>query len=443
VADTTAVRHPGAPALGGYPGGPGVSGFARRIPAVITTRAQLIDALSVAASIEHAILLQYLFTAWTLKNRSDEPLSPQLELTLRRWQQEMLRVSHEEMIHLGIITNLLNVVGAAPVLHRPNFPQAISPGSPYTMGLTRWDDHTLWRYVRMELPQGEPLPQEPPRGPRRLYSASDLTNPVEFDYLGELYDIIRAGFETLGAETLMVPEGVDRDTRWGLTVRPIPAVVDLPSALSALDLVVEQGEGAPENRADSHYERFRRLRRELADLPAGFDPARPVVDNPRTWADHGDSALPGTYLSNELTRRVATAANDGYRVLLLLMLQMFSYEPVPEQGPLMLRDRGLVKETAKQIMTSVLRPMAEVLNGLPAGDDPAQGMAGIPFEIYEEVRLPPRREPRVTIVTESLVSLERDCRELAAEAGVDRLSVVADHLGWIRRNLTDGALDAA
>lgn len=423
----------------GYRGPSGRSGFARRIPAVITSRAELIDALSVASSIEHAILLQYLFTAWSLRNRTDGPLTGAQDLMLRRWAQTMLKVSHEEMIHLGIVTNLLNVLGAGPVMHRPNFPQAISPGSPYMLSLTRWDDHTLWRYVRMELPQGEAIPQEPlrSRGADRIDPTGPHA-PIEFDYLGELYDIIRGGFQTLGEGVFLVPEGVDQDTRWGLTVRPIPAVVDLPSALSALDLVVEQGEGAPGNRADSHFERFQALRRELADLPPGFVAVRTIVDNPRTWAQHQDSPYPGTYLENDTTRSVAVVANEAYRILMLLMLQMFSYDGGPADGPAMLTDRTLVKAASRQMMSSFIRPIAEILTGMPVGDDPRDGVAGIPFEVFEEIRLPPRHEPRFTLIEEALAELAAHCRQLAADTGLRRLDTLAEHAGWIRRNLTKG-----
>lgn len=424
--------------LSGYVGPSGSSGFARRIPATITNRGQLIDALSVAASLEHAILLQYLYTAWTLKRRPDEGLDPKRERLLRSWGQTMLRVSHEEMIHLGIIVNLLNVLGAAPVLHRPNFPQALSPESPFELSLTRWDDHTLWRYVRMELPQGEPLPPEP----ENARPAGVSPTVIEFDYLGELYDIIRAGFVRLGEEVFLVPTGLDEETRWGLQVRAIPAVTDLTSALKALDLVVEQGEGAPENREDSHYERFRRLRREFAELPKGFVPTRNVVDNPRTWANHRDTPLPGTYIENELTRRVAAVANDAYRILMLLMLQMFSYDAPPPSGPPMLMDRDLVKASAKQLMSSFLRAIAEILTELPVRDDPADGVAGIPFEVYEEVRLSPRHEPRFTIVMEALTALEHDCKQLAGETGIPRLGVLAEHAGWLRHNLAEGVSGA-
>ncbi|MBK1787870.1 ferritin-like domain-containing protein [Prauserella cavernicola] len=426
--------------LTGYVGEPGGSGFARRIPASITTRNELIDALSVAASLEHAILLQYLYTAWTLKRRPDEGLHPKQERLMHNWGQTMLRVSHEEMIHLGIITNLLNVVGAAPVLHRPNFPQALSPESPFGLSLTKWDDHTLWRYERMELPRGVPLPPEPERVPDRLlgHVSSELPNVIEFDYLGELYDIIRAGFVNLGEDAFLVPAGVDTDTKWGLQVRSIPAVTDLESALAALDLVVEQGEGAPDDDEDSHYALFQRLRREFAELPAGFVPTRDVVDNPRTWANHRDSPLPGTYIENELTRRVAAVSNDAYRVLTLLMLQMFSYDEPPASGPAMLVDRELVKSASKQLMSSFIRAISEILTEMPVYDDPADGVAGVPFEVYEEVRLSPRHEPRFTIVMESLTALENDCKQLAGEAGIARLATLAEHAGWLRRNLAEG-----
>ncbi|MFZ8414939.1 hypothetical protein ACO1ME_14045, partial [Staphylococcus aureus] len=49
------------------------------------------------------------------------------------------------------------------------------------------------------------------------------------------------------------------------------------------DAIVRQGEGAPSDTAQSHYQRFSAIRRELQALRAarpGFEPAWPAATNP-------------------------------------------------------------------------------------------------------------------------------------------------------------------
>ncbi len=255
-----------------------------------------------AASLEHAILLQYLFTAWTLKRRPDEGLDPRdTNGCCAPGARRCCASPTRRVIHLGIIVNLLNCAGRRPrCCTGLNFPQAIAR-DPFDLSLTRWDDHTLWRYVRMELPQGEPLPPEP----ENLRRGAVPGSVIEFDYLGELYDIIRAGLRPPGEEALIVPTGVDEDTRWGLQVRPIPAVTDLSVGPGRAGPGRRAGRGRSENREDSHFERFSRLRREFADLPKGFVPTRNVVDNPRTWATTWTPCVGDPYIENETTRWVA------------------------------------------------------------------------------------------------------------------------------------------
>ena len=100
-------------------------------------REALIYTLGKAAELEHLIMLQYLFAAFSLKQRLDEGLTPGTLAAVQRWRTALLEISAQEMLHLALVQNLLTAVGAAPRLARPNFPM---PAYAYPAG------------VRVELP---------------------------------------------------------------------------------------------------------------------------------------------------------------------------------------------------------------------------------------------------------------------------------------------------
>jgi Ferritin-like len=91
-------------------------------PFVIEHREALIYMLYEAAELEHGIMCQYLFAAFSLKTREDEGLTPtELEAVLR-WRPAIAHVATDEMLHLALVQNLLSAIGSAPHLARPNLP---------------------------------------------------------------------------------------------------------------------------------------------------------------------------------------------------------------------------------------------------------------------------------------------------------------------------------
>ena len=91
-------------------------------PFVIEHREALIYMLCEAAELEHGIMCQYLFAAFSLKEREDEGLTPDALEAVLRWRQAIAHVATEEMLHLALVQNLLSAIGAAPHLARPNLP---------------------------------------------------------------------------------------------------------------------------------------------------------------------------------------------------------------------------------------------------------------------------------------------------------------------------------
>ena len=93
-------------------------------PFVIEHREALIYMLCEAAELEHGIMCQYLFAAFTLKQDEGEGLTPEELAAARRWRKVISHVATQEMLHLALVQNLLSAVGAAPHLSRPNFPSS-------------------------------------------------------------------------------------------------------------------------------------------------------------------------------------------------------------------------------------------------------------------------------------------------------------------------------
>src|SRR6201997_3974600 len=91
-------------------------------PFVIEHREALIYMLCEAAELEHGIMCQYLFAAFSLKQTVDEGLSGAELAAVQRWRAQISRVATQEMLHLALVNNILSAIGAAPHLARPNLP---------------------------------------------------------------------------------------------------------------------------------------------------------------------------------------------------------------------------------------------------------------------------------------------------------------------------------
>jgi len=389
---------------------------------MIDTREGLINALHIASELEHGLMLQYLFAAFTLKKHQAEGLTPSQQELARVWEGRVLSVAREEMAHLGTVFNLLTAIGGAPRLERPNFPQPAKSYYPFPFTLTRYSDETLYRFIRFELPKGEKPPSLP------VLTAEFVgpiePDPVEFDYIGELYGQIRAAFSSMSEETLFIgPKFAQDSEEWSRRMR-ILRVVDRASANAAIDFIVLEGEGAPGNRKGSHYDTFLDLRAQLATT--NFDPAKAVVPNPRTRS-HRESPYPATLLENPDAIRVAQLFNETYRATLLMLGQLYGY------GGESFGERTALRNAARQIMTMAVRPLAEILTGLPAGKDHKGLLAGPTFELHGGLQLSNQPEARWSILTERLGLITKAATDLAGLNS--RIGLVAQNVGLINGNL--------
>lgn len=296
-------------------------------------REQLLHMLVEAAEIEHNLLCTYLYAAFSLR-RPGEGLNQSEASAVARWRTLVSGIAVQEMGHLATVNNLIVALGGEPHFDRPNFPVPSGYHPPqFALRLTPLDEATLEHFIFLERPGGAPLEDPadfehtaPPRETGRNWITPSAR---DYETIGELYAAIRRGLRTLaaqrGSRTFVAPER--QLTSADIGVSGIVVITDLAAALAAVQLVVEQGEGAQADSHDSHFARFNAVKEEWAALkkanpafapahPAAYDPVmrRPSEESARTWIN-APEALECLDLGNAV-----------YGLLLILLAQL--YEPI-------------------------------------------------------------------------------------------------------------------
>ena len=260
-------------------------------PFVIEHREALIYMLCEAAELEHGIMCQYLFAAFSLKQSTDEGLSDAELEAVTRWRRVVSHVATEEMLHLGLVHNLLSAVGAAPHFARPNFP---APAHHYPPGvnltLVPFGEPALRHFIFLERPEGMELKgatgiDAPVEEAVPLMAEGDIVPQLQdFATVGHLYRSIEHGIahlaERFGERGLFVGPPRAQATSANFHWPELVAVTDVQSAQRAIDTILEQGEGARGDWQSAHFGQFVEILdeyRQLRDQNPAFDPVRPVL----------------------------------------------------------------------------------------------------------------------------------------------------------------------
>jgi CDGSH-type Zn-finger protein/truncated hemoglobin YjbI len=414
-------------------------------PFVIEHREALIYMLCEAAELEHGIMCEYLFAAFSLKQSADEGLAEDELAAASRWRKQVLQVAAQEMLHLALVQNLLTAIGGPPHLVRPNLPQ---PACHYPAGvqlaLLPFGEQALAHFMFLERPEGMDLKDadglaamgraEP------LMSEGDIVpRSQDFATVGHLYRSIEAGFahlaEKYGEEWLFVgpPRAQASPEHFGWP--ELVTVVDLASAQRAIDKILEQGEGLRGDWRNAHFGQFVDILddyQRMREANPGFDPVRPVIAA-NVREPEGTVDVP--VITDPLTARVADLFNVGYEILLQLFHRYFAHT---EETDAQLKT---LADAAVRIMVAVLQPLANVITTLPAGPGHERKTAGPSFELfYESDYLLPHREAAWTLLSERLDTAASFCREVADDcspAVTDRLAPVATALRQIAQLLAE------
>ncbi len=416
-------------------------------------RDEAIFLLTAAAEIEHALMVQYLYAAYSVRVPAGDPLPvPPATAQLRRVQDLLTQVAREEMGHLATVQNLLHLVGGPLNFNREHSPYAseIYPFRFYLEGLTL---DSLAKYVIAESPAV--LPARLTQDDRELLEqirldATRANGGHEVRHVGPIFARLAHLFEHKLADDdfrldTFALQAKFRD--WGYQPRSPEAGEDLiidsfpgtdidqvrAAAVEAVREIGEQGEGfdigpGPTS-SESHFERFFDIYQRVRELStAGAVITWPVADNPNTTlpqreepgvtdmvaTEQEEHASTGR-INHPRTRAWAQLFNLRYRMLLgrlshFLRLSDTLYTDAPGASLGDPTARGLLLIWTFDEMRR-LSKIAGKLVQLPKDDPPGEFNAGPPFELPYTLNLPesePQRWRTHLDISQAAVRLIRD-----------------------------------
>jgi CDGSH-type Zn-finger protein/truncated hemoglobin YjbI len=393
-------------------------------PFVIEHREALIYMLCEAAELEHGIMCQYLFAAFSMKQSTAEGLTENELAAVTRWRKKITHVATQEMLHLALVQNLLSAIGAAPHMTRPNLPH---PAGHYPAGvqlaLIPFGEKALRHFMFLERPETYDL-DDPLVG-----SAVDRAIPhiseqdivptgQDFATVGHLYRSIEAGIAHLvdkyGESWLFVGPPRAQATQQHFGWPELTAVTGLASAQQAIDTILEQGEGPRGHWLNAHFGQFVAILDEFQQMSADnpdFDPVRPVLAaNVRPCPPPVQTPL----ITDPLTAQVTDLFNVGYEIMLQIFERFFAH--TEETGPQL----KALADTTVALMFQVIEPLANLITTLPAGPEYGGRNAAPSFELfYESDYLMPHREAAWKLLAERLDQAAALCAEIQAGPGAE------------------------
>ena len=154
-----------------------------------TPRERLEWLLQTAAEIEHALLVQYLYAAYSLQGSATQT---------NAHRSALLGIAIEEMSHLMTVQNLLLAIGSEPHLARQDF----GPPSgddyrlfPFDLMLEPLSKHSLAKYIVAESPR-QPWPQVDAMLAQTIMREATGTTGARINRVGLLYALLGVFFGT-------------------------------------------------------------------------------------------------------------------------------------------------------------------------------------------------------------------------------------------------------
>jgi hypothetical protein len=259
--------------------------------------------------------------------------------------------------------------------------------------------------------------------------------PEDYQTVGHLYRGIERGLERLverhGESGVFIGPPRAQATTEVFEWSELIAVTDLASARAAIELIVEQGEGARGDWRNAHFGKFVALLEDyLATREAdpGFEPARPV--QPAYVRRPPDVQAETAVITDPLTAQVADLFNAVYETTLQALSRYFVHSGETDEQVTTLAT------TAKHLMNWVMRPLGSVLTTLPVGPERPGMLAGPAFEIVQpSFFVLPHRQAAWRILAERLHELAGRAERLSGSAGLEQLAELGADLRGMARDV--------
>ena len=374
-----------------------------QLPPEFTWRDYTIFLLSIAAQIEHSLMVQYLYAAYSLGG----PQTPEDQREkVAAWRQVILGIAKEEMGHLATVQNALKLMDAPLELDREDYPWD-SRLAPYPFTLERLSRASLAKYIVAESPKT--WPPDVSAGERK--EIEDLASGYggsQVNRVGELYSdlikIIRNPKLLPGA--VFHPDTYPLQASWdewgrgygkgargssvaGTTATPDVLVLRMASrtdAVAALQAVAEQGEAPGKaSAADAESSHFRRFLNVFRAFPkdGSWQPVLPLPTNPLA---PGLAAGAGqTPITNSEAGIWANIFNVRYRMLLSYLAHTYN-APRAAGAAGMESHRGVIINRMFGEMYN-LRAIASILVQFPLAEGSSE-RCGPTFQMPYTLQLP-------------------------------------------------------
>lgn len=294
---------------------------------------ELIRLLREATEVEHALMLQYLYAAFSLKPEYEDVRGHGDPNTT-----DFLGVAVQEMQHLDMVNRLLVELGANPNM-MPQDPPYEPDIYPFEFALEPISQQSLAKYVYCEAPAGafDPAKAKTPEDKLFLARMNRVLGPIKRpNHVGSFYDVV---IDTLGQVEAMVQSGV-----------VLPHPIDFKRWRKALIDLKSEGE-------IGHYVFFKDVfmgthkgfkdRKNLWDLPPSdaHYPGMNVPCNPSAYVGHKG------HISDPNALNLAWLGNLHYWTVLSLLTHAYTHD---------------APKLADQAKMHMLGPLASLARHLPS-----------------------------------------------------------------------------
>ncbi|PFI27088.1 hypothetical protein COI53_25680 [Bacillus thuringiensis] len=211
----------------------------------ITSLQELREHLQMAIELEHCTIPTYLCTMYTIMPDSNAD------------SYAIIRsIVLEEMLHMTLAANVLNAVGGSPNISKedfiPKYPTYLPNGeTEFVVNLMKFSPEAIEMFLKIERPSNHHnlLKKKNYCRTNPTYLKVKQSDGTDYVTVGEFYEAIKQGIEYLVAK--MGEENIfTGDIRKQITSQyyynsggEIVSVKDKQSALEAIDLIIDQGEG--------------------------------------------------------------------------------------------------------------------------------------------------------------------------------------------------------
>lgn len=209
------------------------------------TKEAVLKALQKAIQLEHSTIPLYLYTLYSLDPAKNGDIARIIK-----------SVVIEEMLHMTLACNVLNALGGSPLIDHPDFIPKYPghlPGSVQSGLIVHLAPFSLEQVNAF-------MTVEEPESPLHFPERAALATPPPSETIGEYYHTIKRQIVSLGNGIF---NGDPRKQVGPDSIAGALVVTDVESAQTAVDTIVEEGEGTKESPMEAatgtvvaHYYRF-------------------------------------------------------------------------------------------------------------------------------------------------------------------------------------------